>query len=424
MAESSVYGQVVEVFVPGIQGPKGAKGATGSVTAALQTLHDEAQTAATQARTAASTATAALTTMRATAEEAVEDALNASADASGYASTATTKALAAANSATRAETSASNAARSAATALEAHEGAALAANNAGISETNARNSATAASTSATRAASSARTAQTSEAGANAAVSAAAGSATTASTAAQQAADSANTASTAASNAGQYADSAQAQASLAGQYAEMAMQAAERMKAEDALKQSDWQQWDETAPDYIKNRTHYDTYTVTEGREEIYELDTFTSDAATGYGPLVEYFTLDPDAEYIVTYDGTEYRDEGKAFLFKGDNWCGKPVSGDPDYETYPFNIFPRPCEDYTVVFTDEPGEHTIKVEKVTRTAEPSGVKTIDPKYLPVDALQTDWRETSTTSLKYLQNKPVISYDANTMTLSLTGWASW
>ena len=93
--------------------------------------------------------------------------------------------------------------------------------------------------------------------------------------------------------------------------------------------ADWNQNDETAADYIKNRTHYKTannQTVLDG--------TFTVETYMGYAAIIlpEEFSLEQDVSYTVTVNGiseTKYASSLK--LASGEEYGMFPGSGVSDY---------------------------------------------------------------------------------------------
>lgn len=80
-------------------------------------------------------------------------------------------------------------------------------------------------------------------------------------------------------------------------------------------QADWNQNDETAPDYVKNRTHYIEQTFV---EMLPECD-INSDYIDLYG--VELFhKLTPDAKCIVAIDGVEYETTARHNAYNAYEW--------------------------------------------------------------------------------------------------------
>lgn len=104
-------------------------------------------------------------------------------------------------------------------------------------------------------------------------------------------------------------------------------------------QADWNQNDETAPDYVKNRTHYIEKTFVELLPEF--------DVSSDYIDLYDvplFSQLSPDAKCIVTIDGVTYETAARHFTYNAYEWyvVGNSEllgeSGDFDLHL-PFGIF-------------------------------------------------------------------------------------
>ena len=72
------------------------------------------------------------------------------------------------------------------------------------------------------------------------------------------------------------------------------------------KQADWNQSDETAVDYIKNRTHWVKRAETLLDSEVFDCTTLTEDSESYYCTKSGNIGLINGNKYIVTVDGTEY----------------------------------------------------------------------------------------------------------------------
>lgn len=138
-------------------------------------------------------------------------------------------------------------------------------------------------------------------------------------------------------------------------------------------QADWNQNDETAPDYVKNRTHYIEKTFI---ELLPEMDIGGSDYIDLYG--VELFSkLIPDAKCIVTIDGVEYETTARHNTYNAYEWYVVGNSdllgegGDLDLHL-PFGIFidrydenwGQCSEEIATVKIDCIGETIVKIPEI------------------------------------------------------------
>lgn len=105
-------------------------------------------------------------------------------------------------------------------------------------------------------------------------------------------------------------------------------------------QADWEQNDETAADYVKNRTHW----AKEISEVYLEENTFTVDAESGifiFGEPGEHEQIKADNIYKVTIDGTEYI--CTPFEVNGLHCIGNPIYGEVGEDNgMPFFIYVEP----------------------------------------------------------------------------------
>lgn len=178
-------------------------------------------------------------------------------------------------------------------------------------------------------------------------------------------------------------------------------------------QSDWNQNDETASDYVKNRTHWEevtTKTVGVTRE-------FSATSADGgYIEDLEFAKLlwehRKDAAYVVNgADGVYSRDV--------------PLGNDK----YRWGVYANNREIWVWLNVDEneeftgkiwmgdngfgafyEGTITIEVEETETT-----IHTIDPKYLP-DSAKSDWNQNDPTAPDYIKNRPFWTGDPVEKTL--------
>ena len=127
-------------------------------------------------------------------------------------------------------------------------------------------------------------------------------------------------------------------------------------------QPDWNQNDETHPDYVKNRPFW--------REKTKELlvplitepiEVTTEDNGSGFFIATgEYFLVKPDVTNYVVFDGVEYTCEPYY------DEEGKLVIGSFDFSDYPFFIAKK------IIATKTAGNHTVL------------------QYYAVDTIQTDY----------------------------------
>lgn len=139
-------------------------------------------------------------------------------------------------------------------------------------------------------------------------------------------------------------------------------------------QPDWNQNDETKPDYVKNRTHW----VETKRETIVEETTITG--ANGQFTVIS--ALKTDGKYIVNYNGTEYecmpKTDPSGDLALGNLSIAKSTlenTGEPFLLT---GMSSAGAITYAL-FADRTGTHVFAAFEVVET-----IHTIDPKYLPED----------------------------------------
>ena len=151
------------------------------------------------------------------------------------------------------------------------------------------------------------------------------------------------------------------------------------KIQESHVQPDWNQNDETQPDYVKNRTHYaETAIVT-----VFPETSFTSEKTSGsiYAwESAEHFINElPEAGEAATvvFDGTEYA--CAATVKNGVAAYGNAAVMGGDDTGEPFFIYTFPNEGILVAcLTDaEPTVHSIALYREKET-----VHTIDQKYLP------------------------------------------
>ena len=181
--------------------------------------------------------------------------------------------------------------------------------------------------------------------------------------------------------------------------------------------ADWNQNDENAKDYIKNRTHYENFILT----EIYPETTFDAKyLGTGnyyYGSVGDdftYYTFSGYDEVVIVFDGEQYIESTT------DGWIGNDylVRGIDivEGENQPFCIVHK-LDDTTLdfisssVYAKTQGIHTIAVYSKTST-----IKTIDEKFIPdsvvkkdyleqqLDSSIADWDQNDETDASYIKNR--------------------
>lgn len=168
-------------------------------------------------------------------------------------------------------------------------------------------------------------------------------------------------------------------------------------------QSDWNQSDDTAPDYVKNRTHYVDGELVE--TPVFENITFTPSAnATVTSDIVT------SGNVKVVWDGVEYICEGmigNQFGGIGNASLYMPYY-DNTGEPFFMGFFAGGEPDKIIVADDQVGtEHTYSIYTVEDTRV---YYTLDEKFIPdtiahvEDLVQSDWNENDETSLAYIQNR--------------------
>lgn len=156
-------------------------------------------------------------------------------------------------------------------------------------------------------------------------------------------------------------------------------------------QSDWSQSDKTAPDYVKNRTHYEgiidavLYDGTTSNEDIFLRGT-DSDIPS----------LEEGKEYAVMVDGIRY--EVIAFIdsHTGLAMIGAPSAEPPEYSLptkfdfteYPFSIFNFYDEPWILMarYSDNK-KHSLYIARLEE-----GIQKLDSKYLPDNLATTEQLE--------------------------------
>jgi hypothetical protein len=151
-----------------------------------------------------------------------------------------------------------------------------------------------------------------------------------------------------------------------------------VKPEESI-QPDWNQNDPNAPDYVKNRTHWEEIK----QESVVEETTITG--ANGQFTVVN--AVKADGKYIVTYNGTEYsctpKTDPSGDLALGNLSLAKSTlenTGEPFLLT---GMSSAGAITYAL-FEDKTGTHVFAAFEVIET-----VHKLDPKYLPTGLAQTE-----------------------------------
>ena len=155
-------------------------------------------------------------------------------------------------------------------------------------------------------------------------------------------------------------------------------------------QADWNQNDETAPDYVKNRTHYEyeTYSV---------LWEGTNLSMSDAGFMSGYNGLQAGQTYIITFRDVVYEcvawEHTNGYVYAGNSaviatpgiWgYDSTVDADSHNNGEPFCMRNDGYTGYTITPDYQSTNNNIKVEGLVLA-----YKTLDPKYLP-NGGQSDW----------------------------------
>lgn len=144
-------------------------------------------------------------------------------------------------------------------------------------------------------------------------------------------------------------------------------------------QSDWNQNDENAPDYVKNRL---CYKYTEFIDAVSETTLNATTASEGYYTATiqgnNYYLGNTESASVV-YDGTTYENVPAS---RDESWAGgasQTVYTIGSIPEYPFKIVMRngAYENNLTLYAEEQGEHTFCIKKPVNK-----VKTLDNEYIP------------------------------------------
>ena len=161
-------------------------------------------------------------------------------------------------------------------------------------------------------------------------------------------------------------------------------------------QSDWNQNDETAPDYIKNRPFYTGNPVeTVLVEESTVSFSFSENEGIYMGELRSTFSATVGETYKVYWDGTVY--ECTCVDFSGGTTIGNlSIAGAGSDTGEPFVMSVDNGQGILIETADTSASHTFSISGLV----PEVVK-IDKKYL----VQPDWNQNDSTQPDYVKNRP-------------------
>ena len=166
-------------------------------------------------------------------------------------------------------------------------------------------------------------------------------------------------------------------------------------------QSDWNQNDETAPDYIKNRPFYTGDPVeTVLVEESTVSFSFSENEGIYVGGLISTFSATVGETYKVSWDGTVY--ECACADFSGRTAIGNlSIAGAGSDTGEPFLMVVYNGREILIGTADTSASHTVSISGLV----PEVVK-IDKKYL----VQPDWNQNDSTQPDYIKNRPFYAGD--------------
>ena len=164
-------------------------------------------------------------------------------------------------------------------------------------------------------------------------------------------------------------------------------------------QSDWNQNDETQPDYVKNRPFY-----TGGPVETVLVEESTVSFAEDRGLYIARFPSTFEATvgetYKVSWDGTVY--ECACADFSGRTTIGNlSIAGAGSDTGEPFLMVVHNGQGIDIVTAETSASHTFSISGLV----PEVVK-IDKKYL----VQPDWNQNDSTQPDYVKNRPFYTGD--------------
>lgn len=174
--------------------------------------------------------------------------------------------------------------------------------------------------------------------------------------------------------------------------------------------SDWNQNDETAPDYVKNRTHYYSEHVLGAFLDEQSLTTIVPDgypcAAVSLFDIKNYVSgVDPDTIMVVNFDGVKYecRSFESGALYYGNVTIvgAEPIVDLPNNEPFLVEINGSAIN----MYTSEAGTYTVSIIYVNKE-----LVQLDEKYIPDtiartdDIVQSDWSVNDETNSAFVKNR--------------------
>lgn len=173
--------------------------------------------------------------------------------------------------------------------------------------------------------------------------------------------------------------------------------------------ADWNQNDENADDYIKNRPFY----IEEEKFIEYlpktTISNFVKDDRLLYANAKVYdkqiklnMPLEKNKKYTVNWDGVDY----VATLYENEGGCHLGIwyySGNENPESLPFGITTNFEGDALYGLNAiEPGTHTFSIRSIEKEET---IKKLDKKYLP----ELNWKTVATSSLEVLLEETTLNY---------------
>ena len=168
--------------------------------------------------------------------------------------------------------------------------------------------------------------------------------------------------------------------------------------------SDWKQNDSSAPNYVKNRTHYE-----ESKEiTIFPKATFITEDGGGiygwYTTTPISYPLQTKQTYIIVLDGNNYITSTLTPHSDEEFYLGNTVLIGGDDTKEPFGIMISASQLAIIIITDtEPTEHTLEIK-----GQETVIHKLDKKYLPDDLIPEEVLVPGD-NISNLYNDSVVSY---------------
>ena len=162
-------------------------------------------------------------------------------------------------------------------------------------------------------------------------------------------------------------------------------------------QPDWNQNDDAAPDYIKNRTHWIEYEYTDVlTNPTMEATDMTEDGVPDVLMIHTEFNLINGETYVVNYNGTDY--ECVAFSPEGAANDACVLSDTNSEESNVFQIGVVPSENLRMVAPMDGNTNiTLSIKQRTEKAVP-----LDEKFIPF--IQQNWNQNDATARDYIKGR--------------------